>query len=182
MIVDKYNIDGLISFIPRTFKDDRGIFFESFNQRQFNELVGEEINFVQDNQSISSKDVIRGLHMQSPPHEQGKLVRVTKGKVLDIAVDVRKSSKTYGQHIAVELSAENNRQLWIPPGFAHGFVVLEDDTIFNYKCTNYYNKDSEKTILWNDPILKINWAVANPLLSDKDLAGEKFENFDSPFL
>ncbi len=181
MMIKKYHIEGLISFTPRIFKDDRGVFFESFNQNVFNEIVNDEITFVQDNQSVSSKGVLRGLHMQAPPYAQGKLVRVTKGRVIDVAVDVRKSSPTYGEHVAIELSEENNTQFWVPPGFAHGFVVLEDDTVFNYKCTNFYNKESERSILWNDKDLNIDWGIDKPLLSEKDLVCDNLKDFNSPF-
>lgn len=177
----QFAIEGLISFVPRKFKDERGVFFESFNQKMFDELAGRPIRFVQDNQSTSLKNVVRGLHFQAPPYAQGKLVRVIKGCVIDVAVDLRKNSPTYGQHVALELSAENNRVLYIPEGFAHGFSVLEDKTIFEYKCTNYYHPASEGSILWNDPTLSIDWKVSTPLLSAKDQEAILFKNFVSPF-
>lgn len=166
---------------PIILKDERGVFFESFQQQKFNELIGAEITFVQENESISKKDVLRGLHFQKPPFAQGKLVRVIAGSVIDVAVDIRKNSPTYGKHVAVELSAENKRQLWIPAGFAHGFVALEDDTVFQYKCTNYYNKAAEDALLWNDEALGINWEIQQPILSPKDELATTFISFISPF-
>lgn len=166
---------------PIILKDERGVFFESFQQQKFNELIGAEITFVQENESISKKDVLRGLHFQKPPFAQGKLVRVIAGSVIDVAVDIRKNSPTYGKHVAVELSAENKRQLWIPAGFAHGFVALEDDTVFQYKCTNYYNKAAEDALLWNDEALGINWEIQQPILSPKDELATTFNSFISPF-
>ncbi len=166
---------------PIILKDERGVFFESFQQQKFNELIGAEITFVQENESISKKDVLRGLHFQKPPFAQGKLVRVIAGSVIDVAVDIRKNSPTYGKHVAVELSAENKRQLWIPAGFAHGFVALEDDTVFQYKCTNYYNKNAEDALLWNDETLGINWEIQHPILSPKDELATTFNSFISPF-
>jgi dTDP-4-dehydrorhamnose 3,5-epimerase len=141
---------------------------ESFNQKRFNALTGLEINFVQDNESMSIKGVVRGLHFQNQPYAQGKLVRVVAGSVKDVAVDIRPESPTFGKHYAAILSSENKRQLYIPPGFAHGFAVLEDRTIFSYKCTNYYNKESEGCLKWNDSTLNIEWGIDNPLISDKD--------------
>lgn len=174
-------IDGVLIIEPRIFKDDRGLFFESFNKDQFDKATGAKYAFVQDNQSVSKKDVLRGLHFQNPPFEQGKLVSVSRGAVIDVAVDIRKGSKTYGKHVAVELSEENRKQLWIPPGFAHGFVVLEENTSFCYKCTNNYSPDSEGTLSWDDPDLNIDWCVANPIISDKDLVGEEFRTFATQF-
>ncbi|MCG8575561.1 MAG: dTDP-4-dehydrorhamnose 3,5-epimerase [Flavobacteriales bacterium] len=181
MEIEQYEIEGLLSFIPRRFKDERGLFFESFNQNLFEEMVGRKVSFVQDNESHSKLHVLRGMHLQKPPFAQGKLVRVIKGKVIDVAVDIRKSSATYGQHVKVELSGENGRVLWIPEGFAHGFLTLEDDTIFNYKCTNFYHPQSEMSLCWNDSLLNINWEIENPTLSDKDSSAPKFEDFNSPF-
>jgi dTDP-4-dehydrorhamnose 3,5-epimerase len=153
------------------FKDSRGYFFESFNQKKFNELTGLNVQFVQDNQSKSTKGVLRGLHFQLGTHSQAKLVRVLEGKVLDIAVDVRPNSRTFGEHVAVELTAENETQLFVPRGFAHGFVVLSDTATFFYKCDNYYNKLSESGIIYNDPHLAINWQLSSEdlQLSEKDL-------------
>jgi dTDP-4-dehydrorhamnose 3,5-epimerase len=166
---------------PMVLKDERGVFFESFQQQKFNKLISAEITFVQENESISKKNVLRGLHFQKPPFAQGKLVRVIAGSVIDVAVDIRKNSSTYGKHVAVELSAKNKRQLWIPAGFAHGFVALEDDTVFQYKCTNYYNKAAEDALLWNDETLGINWEIQQPILSPKDELATTFNSFISPF-
>ena len=153
------------------FKDSRGYFFESFNQQKFNELTGQNTLFVQDNQSKSSKGVLRGLHFQLGEFAQAKLVRVLQGKVLDVAVDVRPNSKTFGQHVTVELTEDNENQLFLPRGFAHGFVVLSDTATFFYKCDNYYNKSSEGGIIYNDPVLGINWQLSEEslILSEKDL-------------
>jgi dTDP-4-dehydrorhamnose 3,5-epimerase len=157
---------------PRVFGDERGFFMESYNRRAFDEAVGSPIAFVQDNHSRSSRGVLRGLHYQLPPHAQGKLVRVTAGRVFDVAVDVRRSSPHFGRWVGVELSAENHRQLWIPPGFAHGFLVLSDTVDFLYKTTAYYSPQFEAAIRWNDPAIAIVWpeSIARPRLSDKDLA------------
>jgi dTDP-4-dehydrorhamnose 3,5-epimerase len=181
MKINEPPIAGLLVFEPRVFGDKRGSFFESFNRKIFDEVTGGNYEFVQDNQSLSKKGVLRGLHFQNPPFAQGKLVRVIQGAVIDVAVDIRKKSSTYGQHFSIELSAENNKQLWIPPGFAHGFVSLADDTLFSYKCTNYYSPESEGTIKWNDTDLGINWGVENALVSEKDELGTEFRRFESDF-
>lgn len=181
MIVTKFDIEGLVLLEPRRFLDARGYFFESFNEKSYCELLGTDVQFVQDNVSVSKKDVLRGLHFQTPPFAQGKLVSVLKGKVLDVAVDLRNESPTYGQHKTVELSAENGLQFYIPPGFAHGFVALEEDTIFSYKCTNYYSPSHEGTLLWNDTKLNISWKCNNPIISEKDAIGKDFATFESPF-
>jgi dTDP-4-dehydrorhamnose 3,5-epimerase len=162
-------IEEAIIIEPRLFKDGRGYFFESFNQREFEEKVC-KTTFVQDNESKSSYGVIRGLHFQKPPFAQSKLVRVVKGAVLDVAVDIRKGSPTFGQHVAVELTEENHRQFFIPRGFAHGFSVLSDEVIFQYKCDNFYVPEYEGAIAWDDPDLRIDWKIpaGNILLSDKD--------------
>jgi dTDP-4-dehydrorhamnose 3,5-epimerase len=165
---------------PKIFGDSRGYFYESFTLQVFRDK-GIDVDFLQDNQSLSKAGTIRGLHFQRPPYAQGKLVRVISGSVLDVAVDLRKSSKTFGKHYSVELSGENKRMLWIPAGFAHGFSCLEDDTIFMYKCTAYYNKDSEATIHYADPDLGIDWKVKAPVVSDKDKLGLHFKTIDSPF-
>jgi dTDP-4-dehydrorhamnose 3,5-epimerase len=165
---------------PRIFEDDRGHFFESWSNECFKN-IGLDLDFVQDNQSLSQKGVLRGLHFQDPPFAQGKLVRVIKGSVIDVAVDIRKNSSTYGQHYSVELSEENKTAFWIPPGFAHGFVSLEDGTIFTYKCTEVYNKKSEGALVWNDETLNINWGVDHPLVSDKDMMAGSFIDFESEF-
>ena len=175
-------IEGLLTIEPRIFPDDRGYFYESYNKNKFAEvgIIGE---FVQDNQSFSHKGALRGLHGQANPFAQGKLVRVLQGSVLDVAVDIRKNSPTYGHHVSVELSGKNHTQLWIPPGFLHGFVTLEDNTIFTYKVTNFYDKESEIGVLWNDPTLGIGWGVndAEVLLSPKDEVLPKFADFVTPF-
>ncbi len=177
----KCSLEGLYLVEPKVFGDDRGYFFESFNQKMFEEKVGESFVFCQDNQSLSNKGVVRGLHFQAPPHAQGKLVRVTQGSVLDVVLDIRKNSATFGQHFSVVLSAENKRQLWIPPGFAHGFSTLEDQTIFQYKCTNYYHPESEHSVLWNDENLQIDWQVSEAIVSAKDQDGTKWNEFKTPF-
>lgn len=180
MEVIKTKIEGLLIINPRVFGDVRGYFFESYNDSVFKEH-GIDVEFIQDNQSLSNSGVLRGLHFQAPPYDQGKLVRVITGAVLDVAVDIRKNSATYGEHIAIELSEDNKTMFYIPPGFAHGFLTLKDSTIFSYKCTNLYNKSSEGTVLWNDSDLNINWNISNPVLSEKDLVGTKFKDFSSPF-
>ena len=169
MEVIKTAIEGLLIIEPKVFKDSRGYFFESFSQREFEEKVC-PINFVQDNESMSSYGVMRGLHFQRPPYTQSKLVRCVKGAVLDVAVDIRKGSPTYGQHVAVELTEENHRQFFVSKGFAHGFAVLSDEAIFQYKCDNYYAPQSEGAIAWDDPDLGIDWQVPteNRILSEKD--------------
>lgn len=171
MNIIKTSIEGIVIIEPRLFKDERGYFFESFNQREFEEKVC-KTTFVQDNESKSSYGVIRGLHYQKPPFAQSKLVRVIKGAVLDVAVDIRKGSPTFGQHVAVELTEENHRQFFIPRGFAHGFSVLSEEVIFQYKCDNSYSPQSEGALAWNDPALEINWKIpANDVvLSEKDKA------------
>ena len=163
-------IKDLLVIEPTLFKDNRGYFFESFNEKKFNEETGMSVHFVQENQAYSAFGVLRGLHYQLNPHAQAKLVSVIKGKVLDVAVDVRKNSATFGQHFSIELSAENKMQLFVPRGFAHGYVVLSDIAEFFYKCDNYYNKESEVGIAFNDPALKIDWQidVATAIISDKD--------------
>lgn len=158
MEVIKTDIEGVVILEPRIFEDARGYFFESFSQREFDEKV-REVHFVQDNESKSSYGVLRGLHFQKPPHAQSKLVRVVKGAVLDVAVDIRRGSPTFGRHVAVELSAENHRQLFIPRGFAHGFVVLSEEVVFQYKCDNFYAPQSEGAVAWNDEALAIDWRV-----------------------
>lgn len=165
---------------PKVWGDPRGYFYESFSAKHFEE-TGIHINFVQDNESCSQKDVVRGLHFQREPFGQGKLVRVIKGAVLDVILDVRVGSPTYGKYEAFELNETNKYQLWIPVGFAHGFSSLEDDTIFSYKCTNYYDKQSEGGVRWDDPDLNINWMVTNPLISEKDAQLPFWKEFSSPF-
>ena len=173
-------IEGLLVIKPKVYKDDRGYFFESFRLDDLR-YYGVTLNFVQDNESKSQKGVLRGLHFQNPPFEQGKLVRVVKGAVLDVAVDIRKKSPTYGKWFSHELTEENKTMLWIPPGFAHGFATLMGNTIFQYKCTTYYNKTSEGSIRWNDPVLNIEWNIKNPVVSDKDRIAPLFKKFKSKF-
>ena len=180
MNFEKNSISGLCVITPRVFDDPRGYFFESYSKKSFIE-AGITDDFVQSNQSLSQKGVLRGLHFQAPPHAQSKLVRVIQGSVLDVAVDVRKNSPTYGQHFSIVLSAENKKMFYVPVGFAHGFLTLEDNTIFSYKCGNYYNKASEQGILWNDTTLDIDWGIKDPLLSEKDMINSAFSDFDSPF-
>ncbi len=180
MTVEKTFIEGLLILKPKVFEDSRGYFFESFNQRLLEE-VGIKESFVQDNQSLSQKGVLRGMHFQKIPHAQGKLVRVIKGAVLDVVVDIRKNSPTYGQHFSLELNETNKIMFWIPIGFAHGFLTLQDNTIFYYKCNNYYDKESEGLIAWNDKDININWNIENPLLSEKDKLGVALKDFVSPF-
>lgn len=181
MNVTTFEIEGLVLIEPRIFHDDRGFFFESYNLNKYRDHVGDDIQFVQDNISSSKKGVLRGLHFQTPPFAQGKLVSVLRGSVLDVAVDIRSGSPTFGKHHIVELSGSNKLQFWIPPGFAHGFVSLEDDTLFSYKCSNYYSPSHEKTLLWNDPELNIDWGIIDPIVSEKDKIGDEFRNFTSPF-
>ena len=181
MEIKKTPISGLHIFEPRVFSDSRGAFFESFNRKIFDEATGGQFQFVQDNQSLSHKNVVRGLHFQNPPYEQGKLVRVIKGSVLDVVVDIRLGSETYGEHFSIELSESNGLMLWIPPGFAHGFKSLEEQTIFLYKCTNYYAPQSEGTIRWNDAALNINWGSTDCLVSEKDNIGQEFHVFATQF-
>lgn len=167
-------LEGLTLLQPKIFGDHRGRFLETFNQEQFEQVVGRSIDFVQDNQSTSAKGVLRGLHFQLPPHAQGKLVHVVKGAVLDVCLDIRPQSPTFGQHFKVQLNGETKEMLWIPAGFAHGFATLEDDTIFAYKCTAYYHPAAERTVLWNDPELAIPWGLQDPLISGKDQEGMSF--------
>lgn len=174
-------IDGLLVIKPRVFADDRGYFFESFRLDKLREF-GVDLVFKQDNESKSQKDVLRGLHFQNPPFEQGKLVKVVKGAVLDVAVDIRRKSPTFGKWFSHELSEQNKTMLWIPPGFAHGFITLQNETIFQYKCTNYYNKNSEGSIRWNDPDLNINWNIeSDPQVSEKDAEAPLFKDHFSKF-
>lgn len=177
MKIIRTDIEGLVVIEPEVFSDARGSFFESFSERRFSDAVA-PVKFVQDNESRSTYGVVRGLHFQRSPYEQAKLVRVVKGRVLDVAVDLREGSPTFGRHFAVELSEENHRQMFIPRGFAHGFSVLSEEAVFQYKCDNYYHPESEGAVIWNDPDLAIDWGVpeekvvvsskdaANPLLSE----------------
>ena len=182
MGIIKTDIEGVVIIEPRIFKDERGYFYESFSQREFEEKVC-RTTFVQDNQSKSSYGVLRGLHFQKPPYCQSKLVRCIKGAVLDIAVDIRKGSPTFGRHVAVELTEENHRQLFIPRGFAHGFAVLSEEAVFQYKCDNFYCKESEGAIAWNDPQLAIDWRIPadSILLSEKDRHNRNIEEAEYLF-
>ena len=182
MEVIKTAIDGVVIIEPKVFKDQRGYFFESFSQREFEAKV-RKINFVQDNESMSSYGVMRGLHFQRPPYTQSKLVRCVKGKVLDVAVDIRKGSPTYGQHVAVELSEDNHRQFFVPRGFAHGFAVLTDTAVFQYKCDNFYAPQADGGISIKDESLGIDWKIPTDMviLSEKDTLHSCLKDFDSPF-
>ena len=182
MNVIKTSIEGLLIIEPRIFEDTRGYFFESFSQREFDEKV-QPVKFVQDNESKSSYGVMRGLHFQRPPFTQTKLVRCVKGAVLDVAVDIRKGSPTYGQHVAVELTEENHRQFFIPKGFAHGFAVLSDVAVFQYKCDEFYHPEADGGISILDTSLGIDWRIptAHALLSDKDTRHPLLSDFNSPF-
>ncbi|MFQ1765695.1 dTDP-4-dehydrorhamnose 3,5-epimerase [Aeromonas veronii] len=177
MNVIKTAIPDVLIFEPKVFGDERGFFFESFNHKLFEEAVGYPVTFVQDNHSKSSKGVLRGLHYQLPPHAQGKLVRCVAGEVFDVAVDIRKSSPTFGQWVGVHLSGDNKRQLWIPEGFAHGFLTLSETAEFLYKTTCYYHPESDCGLFWNDPDLAIKWPLEQfPLLSKKDKLQQQFKD------
>ena len=182
MEIIKTNIEGVVIIEPRIFKDDRGYFFESFSQREFEEKVC-KTTFIQDNESKSSYGVLRGLHFQKPPFAQSKLVRVIKGVVLDVAVDIRKGSPTFGQYVSVELTGENHRQFFIPRGFAHGFSVLSEEVIFQYKCDNFYSPQSEGAIAWNDPDLNIDWRIPaeKVVLSEKDSKHPRLKDWQNVF-
>ena len=178
MTIKETKLEGCYILQPNVFKDKRGYFIESFNQKTFNRMLNLDVNFVQDNESQSSKGVLRGLHYQLGEFAQAKLVRVIKGSVLDIAVDMRKDSKTFGESISIKLTEDNKTQLFVPRGFAHGFIVLEDETIFSYKCDNFYNKEAEAGVIYNDEHLNINWQLPSTdfILSDKDLVLPTFKN------
>ena len=182
MNVIKTDIEGVVVIEPRVFDDARGYFFESYSKRRFDEAV-RPIEFVQDNESMSTRGVIRGLHFQRPPFSQSKLVRCVRGAVLDVVVDIRRGSPTYGSHVAVELTGENRRQLFVPRGFAHGFAVLSDEAVFQYKCDNYYHPESEGGISIADRSLGIDWRIdpAEAILSEKDLRNPMLRDFESPF-
>ena len=172
MKVTATTLPGVLVLEPAVFRDDRGLFFESFNQHAFDEAVGQHVEFVQDNHSVSQRGVLRGLHYQLPPHAQGKLVRVVRGSAFDVVVDIRRGSPTFRRWLGVALDAESQRQVWIPAGFAHGFMALQDDTVFLYKTTAFYARESERSILWRDPDIAIDWPElgATPLLAPKDAA------------
>ncbi|MDG1660882.1 MAG: dTDP-4-dehydrorhamnose 3,5-epimerase [Winogradskyella sp.] len=178
MVAQETYLKGCYIISPKISEDSRGYFFESFNQSKFNDLIGGSIKFIQDNQSFSSKGVLRGLHYQVGDHQQAKLVRVISGEVLDVAVDLRKDSTTFGQYVSVKLSGENKKQFYVPRGFAHGFVVLSETAIFSYKCDNFYNKESEAGIIYNDPKLNIDWLFdsSEVIISEKDTQLPSFEN------
>lgn len=178
--IENLPLPGLLLVKPRVFRDERGYFVESYNEKGWKE-AGLEASFVQDNQSMSKEGTLRGLHFQHPPFAQGKLVRVIKGAVLDVVVDIRNGSPTYGNHYKITLTEDNFLQFYVPPGFAHGFVTLQENTIFAYKCTNYYSVAHEDGLLWNDEELAIDWEVSDPFLSDKDKLNKKFSDFNSPF-
>ena len=182
MEIIKTDIEGVVIIEPRIFKDERGYFYESFSQREFTEKVC-NTTFVQDNQSKSSYGVLRGLHFQKPPYCQSKLVRCIKGAVLDVAVDIRKGSPTFGKYVAVELTEDNHRQFFVPRGFAHGFAVLSEEAVFQYKCDNFYNKESEGAIAWDDATLAIDWKIPadKVLLSEKDRLNKDLANADFLF-
>jgi len=180
MEIYKTKFKGLLIIQPKVFEDDRGYFLEWFRE-DILKSFGVNLKFVQDNEAKSQKYVLRGLHFQNPPFAQGKLVRVVQGAVLDIVVDIRKNSETYGEWFSRELSEKNKTMIWIPPGFAHGYLSLEDDTVFQYKCTNYYNKDSEGSIRWDDPDLNIDWDIKEPIVSSKDKSAPLLKEFESYF-
>ena len=184
MEVIKTNIDGVFVIEPKLFGDARGYFFESFNAKEFAEKTGLNITFVQDNESKSRYGVLRGLHFQLPPYTQSKLVRCVKGKVLDVAVDIRKGSPTYGKHAMCELTEENHRQFFVPKGMAHGFVVLSEEAVFQYKCDEFYHPEAEGAIAWNDPVIGIDWPVKEEdvLLSEKDKHNPKLQEYESTFI
>lgn len=179
MLIEQTNLEGCFIITPQVFEDERGVFLETFNKQLFEKQTGLSIDFVQDNQSVSRKGVLRGLHFQIGDHAQAKLVRVLRGKVLDVCVDVRKDSLTFGEHFSIHLDSDDNKQLFIPKGLAHGFLSLEDNTIFNYKCDNYYNKTSETGIVFNDKTLAINWNYPEEdlILSKKDKILPTFETY-----
>ena len=181
MKVKKVNIDGLLVIEPKVYVDDRGSFFESFNRNEY-QKNGVDVKFVQDNISVSVKGTVRGLHYQVGDKAQGKLCQVLKGKVLDVAVDIRFNSPSFGKYFSLEISENDKLQLWIPPGFAHGFSVLSDDVIFSYKCNNYYSKSDERAILYNDPDLNIDWKVKQPIVSEKDLKAKLFKEIENDFV
>ena len=179
--MEEKEIEGIIIFDTDVYRDERGYFMEFYNENKFNNQILENFSFKQDNISCSKKNVLRGLHFQAPPFDQGKLIQVLKGKVIDVVVDIRKGSKTFGKHLKVELSSKNHKQLWVPPGFAHGFLTLENDTLFSYKCSGYYSKEHEMDLLWNDEKLNIDWGIENPVISEKDKKATKFVDLISPF-
>lgn len=181
MNVEKTEFKDLLVINPAVLIDGRGYFFEPFNEAKFRIETGLNITFVQDNESMSLKSVLRGMHFQVPPKAQAKLIRVVQGAVLDVVVDLRKFEPTFGKHYSIVISAENKKQLFVPEGFAHGFLVLEENTIFSYKCSNYYSKEFDRALKWNDAAFKIDWKYATPILSEKDQNAMSFDEFDTPF-
>ena len=179
MIIEKTYIEDLLLITPQLYQDERGSFMESFNQQKLYHMIPEK--FVQDNESISKKNVLRGLHLQLPPHAQAKLVRVVRGSILDVAVDLRPNSSTYLKHFKHILSGENRKQLYLPKGFAHGFLSLEEDTLVNYKCSDFYHAPSEVSLHWKDPEFDIDWGLENPILAEKDREAKNFITFENPF-
>ena len=180
MQLQKTKFEGLLLLQPNIYKDDRGAFLESWNSDTFRKL-NLDISFVQDNQSMSHKNVLRGLHFQKEPHAQGKLVRVTRGSALDVVVDMRRESKTFGEHFKIKLDSEKGNMMWIPAGFAHGFVALENNTVFQYKCDAVYHPNAEECLLWKDPELDIDWEVKDPIVSLKDQQGKLLKEIDTLF-
>ena len=177
-----FSIDGPVLFTPKKFSDQRGFFMEIFKASAFEAAIGGAHKFVQDNLSVSEKTgTLRGLHYQAPPHAQGKLVSCQRGQIMDVIVDARKSSPTYGQHMSVDLSADTRAQLWVPPNFLHGYVTREDDCEVVYKVTDYYAPDAEGSVMWNDSDLAIDWGIAKPNISERDMEGQSFAEFNSPF-
>ncbi|MEP3889553.1 MAG: dTDP-4-dehydrorhamnose 3,5-epimerase [Hellea sp.] len=182
MKTETFSIAGPVLFTPRLFRDGRGFFAEIFKANAFAAATGSHDLFVQDNLSVSAQaGTIRGLHFQAPPHAQGKLVSCQQGRILDVIIDARKSSATYGQHLSIELSAQTRAQLWVPPNFLHGYVTREDNCEVAYKVTDYYAPESEGSVIWNDPDLAVNWGVSSPIISERDRAGQSFSDFMSPF-
>ena len=181
MKIEKTPFKDLLIIQPAVFTDERGYFLESFNESRFRVDSGLNITFIQDNESMSAKGVLRGLHFQVPPKSQAKLIRVVQGAVLDVVVDLRRTQPTFGQHFKMLLSSENKTQLFIPEGFAHGFLALEENTIFAYKCSNYYSKDHDRSLLWNDPSLNIDWEQENPLVSEKDAKALYLDHYKEVF-
>ncbi len=182
MEIQTTDFKDLLIITPPIFTDSRGYFMEAFNEAKFRVETGLNISFVQDNESLSDQGVLRGLHFQMPPKSQAKLIRVVRGSVMDVVVDLRRSQPTYLQHFKIKLSAENKKQLFVPEGFAHGFVVLEDQTLFTYKCSNYYSPPHDRSIRWNDAHFGIDWEIEHPFLSPKDENSMLFDQFDNPFL
>ena len=182
MKIETFSIEGPVLFTPEQHGDSRGFFAETFRVKDFEEVVGVNANFVQDNLSVSSEiGTIRGMHYQAPPHAQGKLVSCQRGRIMDVIIDVRKSSATYGQHQSVELSAKSRASLWVPPNFLHGYVTREAECEVVYKVTNYYAPDAEGSVIWNDPDLAIDWGIDSSIISKRDQSGQSFAEFESPF-